>query len=129
MFNSLWYDSLNKPFLNPPAWIFSPVWIILYTTLLIALILYTIKPVKTNRILGYVFFIIQLGLNLMWSPAFFQLHNIKLALIIVLFMDLFALLTIIKFYSVSKLSGLIMIPYFLWIMFATYLNFNFLLLN
>ncbi len=129
MFSSIWYDNLNKPFLNPPAWIFSPVWIILYTTLLIALILYTIKPTFKNKILGYVFFVIQLALNLIWSPVFFGMKNIGLGLIIIILMDIFALLTIIQFFKVSKTSALVMIPYFLWILFATYLNTAFFLLN
>lgn len=129
MFDSLWYDTLSKPFLNPPAWIFSPVWIVLYSTMLTALVLYSLKYSSKSKLRGYVYFITQLLLNLSWSPAFFIMHNLGLALGIILLMDLFVLLTIIRFHTVSKLSGIILVPYFLWILFATYLNIAFLILN
>ena len=129
MFNSVWYDTLNKPLLNPPAWIFSPVWIILYTTLLISLILYTTKTTYKNKLYGYILFVSQLVLNLAWSPIFFGMKNIGLALGVVILMDILTLLNIIYFCRVSKTSGLILIPYFLWILFATYLNAAFWVLN
>ena len=129
MFNTIWYDNLIKPALNPPSWIFSPVWIILYSTILIALILYTIKPAHRNKLEGYIYFIVQMILNLAWSPIFFYFHNIGLALIVIILLDMSILINIIKFYKVSKLSGLILIPYFLWVLFATYLNISFFILN
>ena len=129
MYNSIWYDSLLKPWLNPPAWIFPPVWIMLYCSIFIALILFTIKFSRYSKLKGYIFFLVQLILNLVWSPAFFMLKNIGLALIIVLFMDIFVLLTLLEFKKVSKLSSVILIPYFLWIIFATYLNIEILILN
>ena len=129
MYNSVWYNSLTKPFLTPPAYIFAPVWIALYTTLLVALILYSIKFSRVGKLKGYIYFIIQLLLNLAWSPAFFVLQNIGLALIIVILLDIFVILTIIRFFKVCKLSGIILIPYLLWILFATYLNLSFYILN
>lgn len=128
MYNSLWYNSLTKPFLSPPNWIFAPVWFILYFTILISLILYIIKPAE-NKGLGYFYFAMQLILNFLWSPVFFAAQNIAFALVIVVLLDIFILLTILKFYSVSRVSGLILIPYFLWSLFATYLNLAYLLLN
>lgn len=128
MFNSAWYNSLTKPFLAPPNWIFMPVWSVLYLTIFISLILYITKPAEDKN-LGYIYFAIQMMLNLIWSPVFFGMQNIAIALAIVIFLDIFVLLTILKFYSVSKISGLILIPYFLWILFATYLNLGYLLLN
>ncbi len=129
MFNTIWYDNLIKPVLNPPSWIFSPVWIILYGTILAALILYTIKISDRNKLEGYIYFIVQMILNLAWSPIFFYLHNIGLALIVIILLDIAILINIIKFHKVSKLSGLILIPYFLWVLFATYLNISFFILN
>ena len=129
MYNSVWYNNLIRPFLAPPSYIFTPVWIVLYLSIIIALILYitsfSIKDKKT----GYIFFTIQLILNLIWSPIFFGMQNILLALIIILLMDVFLVLTIKKFYSISKLSGLILIPYLIWILFATYLNIGYFVLN
>ena len=129
MFDSIWFDSLNKPFLQPPEWIFSPVWILLYATLLISLILYTTKLTKKNKLTGIVLFVLHMLFNLLWSPAFFVLHNIKLALLIIIIMDITAIIFIKKFFSVSKTSGIILIPYLVWIFFATYLNYQFYILN
>lgn len=128
MYNSSWYNSLTKPFLSPPDWIFAPVWIILYITIFTSLILYFLKP-SDEKTFGYVVFAIQLILNLAWSPVFFLMQNIPFALAIVLLLDMAILLTILEFYSVSKISGLILIPYFIWSLFATYLTLGYLVLN
>lgn len=128
MFKSDWYYSLIKPSFAPSDWIFRPVWIILYFTVFAALLLYVFKPAKNKRI-GYVYFVLQLIFNLLWTPAFFYLQNIKLALFVIILLDIFVFFTIKKFYSISKLSGLILIPYFIWILFATYLNIGYLILN
>lgn len=128
MFNSAWYYNLLKPPFSPPDWVFSPVWSVLYFTIFISLLLYIFKPAKNKKI-GYIYFILQLILNLLWTPAFFYLQNIKLALIVIIFLDIFVIFTIKKFYFVSKLSGLILIPYLIWILFATYLNIGYLVLN
>lgn len=129
MFDSNWYDTLTKPLLNPPAWVFTPVWIILYITIFVALILYTIKFSSCSKFSGYIYFVVQMLLNLAWSPAFFYAHNIGLALVIIILLDIMVILMIAKFFSVSKLSGLILIPYLIWILFATYLNISFFIHN
>ena len=128
MFKSVWYYNLTKPPLAPPDWIFPPVWSILYFSMLVALLLYLFKPTQ-NKKSGYIYFIAQLILNLLWTPAFFYLRNIVLALIVIILLDIFVILTIKSFYKVSKISGLILIPYLIWILFATYLNIGYLVLN
>ena len=128
MFKSNWYYSLTKPLFSPPNWIFAPVWAMLYLSMFIALVLYLGKY-DNNKKLGYVYFIVQLVLNMLWSPVFFGMRNISLALLVVVLLDIFVFLTIKKFYSVSKISGIILIPYMLWILFATYLNIGYLVLN
>ena len=79
--------------------------------------------------LGYIYFIAQLIFNLLWTPSFFYLKNIVLALIVVIFLDIFVVLAVKSFYKVSKISGLILIPYLIWILFATYLNIGYFVLN
>jgi len=128
MFNSIWYQSLTKPKFTPPDWLFSPIWIFLYITIFLSFILYFLKPYK-NKKSGYVYFAIEMILNLLWSPIFFGMQNILSAFIVIVLMDIFAVLLIKKFYSVSKISGIILIPYLLWILFATYLNYAYLILN
>ena len=129
MYSSVWYDSLIKPAFQPPAWIFSPVWTILYGTLFAALILYSVAITKKEKFAGYIFFVIHMIFNTLWSPVFFYLHRIDIALIIILIVDFLAILMILKFFQISKLSGVILVPYFFWLMFATYLNLSFLILN
>ena len=129
MFNTVWYDNLAKPFLSPPEWIFPPVWIFLYATLFSALIVYTITISPKKKIDGHILFVAHMIFNVLWSPFFFMLHNIGGAFIIVIMMDITAFFMIKKFFSVSLFAGIILIPYFLWILFATYLNLQFLVLN
>ena len=128
MFNSLWYKSLIKPPFAPPDWIFAPAWAFLYSLIALSLILYILKPAE-NKTFGYIFFFVQLGLNLVWTPAFFGIKSILLALVLIILLDIFVILTIWKFYSVSKSSAFFLIPYLLWIIFATYLNIGYLILN
>ena len=128
MFNTFWYDNLNKPFLSPPDWIFMPMWTLLYITIFISLIFYIYTKPK-NKTSGYIYFAAQIILNIIWTPLFFILQNISLALIDILLLDIFTILTIRKFYSISKISGILLIPYLLWIAFATYLNIGYFILN
>lgn len=123
MYNSVWYLMLPKPFLMPPNWLFAPVWTILYLIIFVSFLVYTTTHSRTSKVSGYVYFLIQLLLNILWSPAFFVLKNVGLALIMILLLDIFVYLMIRKFHEVSRFSAIILYPYFLWIIFATYLNF------
>lgn len=128
MFDSIWFHNLIRPELAPPDWLFAPVWIVLYITIFVSFVLYCLKKVPDKKT-GYLFFSVQLLLNLTWTPVFFVLKNILLAFIIIILLDIFVFLTIHKFYSISKLAGILLIPYLLWILFATYLNGAYLVLN
>jgi tryptophan-rich sensory protein len=123
-----WYKILHAPILTPPAFVFPIVWGFLYFTILLSFILYfwTDNGYKKS---GYIYFFAQLSLNFLWSPVFFLLKNIVLAFVMIVLLDIFLVLTIKKFYSVFNVSGLILIPYLLWVFFATYLNFGFMVLN
>jgi len=128
MFNSIWYNSLTKPPFAPPAWVFAPAWTFLYITIFVSLILYFITPAQ-NKKEGYLYFSIQLVLNFLWVPAFFGLKNMALALLLLILTDIFTIFTVKKFYFVSKVASAILLPYLLWLIFATYLNFGYLILN
>ena len=129
MFNSIWYQTLNRPFLSPPAWIFMPMWTILYITIFISLIFYAKSNKSQDKKWGYTLFILQMLANFAWSPVFFGLKNIPFALAIVILLDILVLFNIIEFYKNSKIAGFLLNPYFVWILFATYLNFGYLILN
>ncbi len=129
MFNSLWYNSLTKPFLNPPNAIFSYVWGILYFMIFLSFVFYTKEKSIISKRKGYIYFILQLLFNFIWTPIFFILNNIPLSVLIILILDILVILNIKSFYKISKLSAYLLIPYLLWILFATYLNISILLLN
>jgi benzodiazapine receptor len=74
-------------------------------------------------------FVVQFLLNLAWSPIFFALHDIRLALATIVAMDLAVLLTIVLFWRVRRLAAWLLVPYLAWILFATALNWQFLALN
>jgi len=128
MFDSIWYNSLIKPPFAPPSWVFTPAWIFLYVTIFVSLILYVLAPAQDKKA-GYIYFSIQLILNFLWAPVFFGLKNILAALFVIILLDIFTIFTIQKFYSVSKIAGGILLPYLFWLIFATYLNFGYLILN
>ena len=129
MLNYSWYQTLNQPSYAPPAWIFAPMWTVLYLSMFVSLIFYA-KSCKTNdKIWGYIIFFLQILVNFTWSPIFFGLQNIGLALTIIVLLDILVLWNIIIFYRESKPASLILIPYFLWLLFATCLNFEYFVLN
>ena len=124
-----WYNALNQPALKPPAWLFAPVWTILYISMGVALFLYARKYTIKSKAWGYVLFFTQLLVNLSWSPAFFGIKNIGLALALIILLDILVLFNIIEFFKISKSAARCLIPYFLWILFATYLNLSYFILN
>lgn len=126
----IWYVALNKPALNPPAWIFAPVWISLYTLMGISLYLVWSRKSDTAKISGaLIVFFVQLILNATWSIIFFSIHHLLISVIVILLMWLFILITILKFSKVSKVASVLLIPYIVWVSFAAYLNVSILLLN
>lgn len=129
MKNMEWFDSLNKPFLSPPDWLFTPVWLVLYIMIFASLILFWGDGITKEKRLPLVFFIIQLALNWLWVPIFFGMQNIIGGFIIIVIMYIFLWLTIITFFKYSKVASLLLLPYLLWISFAAYLNFGYLVLN
>lgn len=124
-----WYSALIQPPLKPPAWLFAPVWTVLYITMAVSLFLYARKYTIKNKAWGYVLFFTQLLVNLSWSPAFFGLKNVGLALALIILLDILVLFNIMEFFKISKSAGRCLIPYFIWILFATYLNLGIFILN
>lgn len=129
MLNMDWFDTLNKPFLSPPNWVFAPVWTILYIMIFISFILFLKGSKNQKRDIPLIFFLTQLILNFLWTPVFFGMEKIGLALAIIVFMWIFLLLTIISFFRFSKMASLLLVPYLFWSSFAAYLNFGFFVLN
>lgn len=129
MYNSIWYQNLIKPPFTPPDWVFAPAWIVLYITIFAALLIYIIKKTTKDKSYGYIFFFLQILLNILWPPTFFISQNMLLALLIIILLDIFTFITICKFYNISKPAAILLIPYLLWIIFATYLNAGYIIAN
>lgn len=125
-----WYATLNKPFFAPPNWLFGPAWTLLY--FLMGLAFYLIWKQgwqkKKNRIAGK-YFLAQLALNFIWSPIFFGLRAPLLGLIVIVAMWTMIVITMKKFYPLSKPAFYLLVPYLLWVSFATLLNGAIVVLN
>ncbi len=127
---SSWYKTLNKPVFNPPNAVFGPVWTILFLLMGISLYLIWIKDLKSKKVKeGMNVFMIQLGLNLLWSIIFFGFHYLFLAFVDIVVLWGLILITILKFSKISKPAAYLLIPYLLWVSFAAILNFSILIIN
>ncbi|MCX7887978.1 MAG: tryptophan-rich sensory protein [Verrucomicrobiae bacterium] len=115
-----WYPTLAKPPWTPPAWVFGPVWAVLYALMATAAWLAWRKAPRSAAI---VWFGIQLALNGAWSPLFFGCRNIALALLDVVALWVAAGITMRKFWKVSVAAGALFAPYWAWVTFAVVLNF------
>ena len=127
-----WYEALIKPPLQPPSWVFGPVWMVLYFLTGLAYGLFTVAKPRipvASKIPGHCFFIIQLALNAAWTPLFFGLRSPLFAGVEILFLLAFIAATIQAFFAVSRAAGYLLIPYFAWVAFATYLNWGVVSLN
>jgi translocator protein len=125
-----WYAHLNKPFFNPPNWIFGPVWTILYFLMGISLYIVWNKNIASKKKERPIkIFIIQLVLNLLWSLVFFGLHQPLLALINIVILWYSIFITIKYFYGISRMSAYLLYPYIVWVSFASILNFAVVILN
>lgn len=122
-----WYANLDKPFFNPPNWIFAPVWTLLYIFMAIAFYLIWISGKKIKR--PAILYFVQLGLNTFWSILFFGLKIPSVALLEIIILWIFIYLTAQSFYKINKLAGYLLIPYLAWVSFATLLNYYIVLLN
>lgn len=125
-----WYPVLIKPALNPPSWVFGPVWTTLYIMMGVAAFLVWRRGEKFKSVvLPLSLFGVQLVLNALWSIVFFGMHNLELAFIEILLLWFAILATIISFFKISKLAGWLLVPYLLWVSFASYLTFSIWMLN
>jgi tryptophan-rich sensory protein len=124
-----WFETLVKPELYPPPETFGIAWTILYIMMGLASALVAVAWGARGRRLALILFALQLALNLAWSPLFFAFHEIRGALILVGLIDVMVLATLVAFWRVRKLAAVLLVPYLVWLGFATYLNWQLLELN
>jgi len=125
-----WYSTLIKPALNPPAWVFGPVWTTLYALMGIAAFLVWKKGWESKDVkIALGIFATQLVLNAAWSVLFFDGHSAFWALMDISALWLAIALTMLRFERISKPAAYLLVPYLFWVTFATYLNFSIVILN
>ena len=126
-----WYVHLQKPWFNPPNWLFGPVWTLLYILMGIALYLvWKQSPLEVpGRNNALAIFAIQLLLNFCWSFFFFNLHSPALAMVDIVLLWMTILLTILSFGKISSTAAWLLVPYISWVSFAAILNGYILALN
>jgi tryptophan-rich sensory protein len=119
-----WYATLKKPFFNPPNWVFAPVWTILYIMMGIAAgrVWNKVDSDQQNVKKGMYFFIIQLALNALWSYLFFGMHNLFLSIIEIILLWLMIYETYSQFKKVDRLASKLLIPYLVWVSYASILT-------
>ncbi|HMM66347.1 MAG TPA: tryptophan-rich sensory protein [Dokdonella sp.] len=114
-----WFAALEKPTFNPPGWVFGPAWTTLY-------ILMAVAAWRVYRKRGFDLaigaWLAQLAVNAAWTPLFFGLHRIDLALVDILVLDALVVATIALFWRRDRIAAGLMLPYLAWIAFATVLN-------
>jgi benzodiazapine receptor len=125
-----WYATLQKPPFTPPSWLFAPAWITLYLLMGISAFIIWRRGLD-NRLVkqALIVFLIQLVLNALWSVAFFGLESPLYGVIVIAALWVAILLTILKFFKVSSVATVLMLPYILWVTFAAVLNVSIWVLN
>lgn len=125
-----WYAGLEKSFLNPPGWVFGPVWTLLFTLMgIAAFLVWRQRGEKPEAKKGIRLFIRQLVLNVLWSVMFFGFHDPFIAFVDIVVLWIVIVATIYEFRKVSEWAAWLMVPYLLWVSFASYLNLAVVLLN
>jgi benzodiazapine receptor len=125
-----WYAGLQKPDINPPSWVFAPVWTILYIMMGISLYLILQSDLKKQEVqFGLILFIFQLMVNIGWSFFFFGLHSTFFGFLAIVLLWAVLLCTIIQVWRFSIPAAVLLLPYFVWVSFAGYLSYAILILN
>ena len=117
-----WYPSLRKPSWNPPAWVFGPVWTALYLSMAIAAWLVWRRAGWPGGARALGLFAVQLALNAAWSPLFFGLRSPAAGLVDIAALWFAIAATVFAFFRIAPVAGALLVPYWLWVTFATVLN-------
>lgn len=124
-----WYANLNQPTFTPPNWIFAPVWTFLYILMGISLYLILVNKKRKEKPLAIKLYLVQLILNTLWSIIFFGAHSLGLALLEIILLWVIIILTIYQFQKLDQNAAWLLLPYLIWVTFASYLNLSLWQLN
>jgi translocator protein len=128
--DTAWFRGLEKPAFQPPDWIFGPVWTLLYIMMGVAAFLVFRRGLDAPGVkAALVAFVAQLALNAAWTPVFFAAQSLIGALVIIIALVVLLLVTVRLFFGVDRLAGWLLVPYLLWVSFATVLNATLFVMN
>ncbi|WP_452652377.1 TspO/MBR family protein [Sphingomonas qilianensis] len=122
--NNLWYAALAKPAATPPDWLFPVAWTAIYILLGLALAMVINARGSALRGAAIGLFVVQLVINLIWSPLFFGAHQVFAALIVIVLMFAAALATTLLFGRIRAAAAWLLVPYLVWLVYAGMLNFE-----
>lgn len=128
-YGNRWFAALDKPDLMPPGWAFGVAWTILYVLMALALAVVLHARGARGRGPAIALFLVQLLLNLTWSPLFFRAHQVDSALALILVLFVAVAVTTLLFWRIRRIAGLLLLPYLLWLAFASFLNYEIRRLN
>lgn len=123
-YGNRWFDALEKPALMPPGWAFGVAWTILYVMMALAFAIVLHARGAKGRGAAIAVFLVQLLMNLAWSPLFFRAHQVGSALALILALFVAVAVTIALFWRIRSLAGALLLPYLCWLAFASFLNYE-----
>lgn len=123
-YGNRWFDALEKPALMPPGWAFGVAWTILYVMMALAFAIVLHARGAQGRGGAIALFLVQLLLNLAWSPLFFRAHQVGSALALILIMFVLVAVTTALFWRIRRFAGALLLPYLAWLAFASFLNYE-----
>lgn len=128
---SMWYDTLQRPALSPPNWVFGPVWTVLFALIGIAVWLVWRGADSSPREarVAFAIFVVHFAFNIGWSAVFFGMQEIGWGLVVIGILWLLIVATMWAFGRVDRRTVLLLVPYLLWVSFAAFLNYRFWVLN
>ncbi len=127
---SAWFRALEKPAFYPPEWAFGVVWTLLFTLMGVALFLVVRRGVDSGPVrVAVALFAVQMAVNIAWTPTFFELRALGVALVVVAVLFVLVAATLVAFARVDRRAGALLVPYLLWVGFATVLNYRIWALN
>ena len=126
---SLTANAWIAPAFAPPAWVFGPVWTVLYTMMGLSAYWLATSPVHELKPMALAFFSLQLALNAIWTPVFFGAASLTGGLVIILALWASILSYVLITWRINKVASYLFMPYLAWVSFATVLNLSYLVLN
>ena len=124
-----WYQTLNKPVFNPPDWVFGPIWTTLYILMGISIWLVWKSENNRTRTIAIRIFWLQFFFNVFWTYLFFGIQKISLSFVEIIFLSFLIFFNIFYFFKIDKIASYLLIPYLIWVLYASFLTYNIWVLN